>query len=389
MPWNNQGGGGGWQGPGGGGGGPWGRGPSGGGGGGQPPDLEDLIKRFQDRGRRFLPGGFGGARGIALIVAALVVVWLLTGFYRVHPDQQGVPLVFGRWSGTTTEQGLNYNWPAPIGEVFTPKVTQIEHTDVGFRSTSTGATRDQPDEALMLTGDENIIDVQYTVFWRIKDAGQYLFNIRDPQTVVTDVAESAMRQVIGQTQLATALAEGRGKVEQETQVLMQQILDHVGSGVEVTQVEMQKVDPPDQVIDAFRDVQAARADQESEINQAQAYQNKVVPIARGEAQQIIQQAEGYKQQVVNNAEGDAARFLSVYQQYVNAKDVTRRRIYLETMESVLSGMNKIVVEDNASGSGGVLPYLPLDQLKPMPKPPAGGSDTGAGSVSGSSNTGQP
>ena len=169
MPWNNQGGGGGWQGPGGGGGGPWGRGPVGG-GGGQPPDLEQLIKRVQDRGRQFLPGGFGGGRGILIVVFALIAVWGLTGFYTVSPDEQGVPLVFGKWSGTTTAEGLNYNWPAPIGQVYTPKVTRIERTEVGFRSdaVSSNATHDVPDEGLMLTGDENIIDVQFTVFWRIK-----------------------------------------------------------------------------------------------------------------------------------------------------------------------------------------------------------------------------
>lgn len=364
MPWNNQGGGGGWQGPGGdNGGGPWGRGPNrgggGGGGGGQPPDLEDLIRKVQDKGKGLLPGGFGGGRGILLIVVVLVVVWLLSGFYRVLPDEQGVELVFGKWEATT-QPGLNYNWPTPIGEVFTPKVTRIERTEVGFRGDT---NRDQPDESLMLTGDENIIDVQFSVFWRINDAGQYLFNVRDPRTIVKDVAESAMRQVIGQTALASALAEGRGRVEEETLALIKQILDEYGAGVEVRQVELQKVDPPGAVIDAFRDVQAARADQERFINEAQAYQNSIVPVARGEAQKMIQEAEAYKQEIINNAEGAASRFLSVYNEYKNSRDVTQRRIYLETMEEILRSMNKMIIDDGAVGTQGVVPYLPLDQLR--------------------------
>ena len=362
MPWNNQGGGGGWQGPGdNNGGGPWGSGPNrgGGGGGGKPPDLEDLIRKAQEKGKRFMPGGFGGGRGILLIVAVLIVVWLLSGFYRVLPDEQGVELVFGKWT-TTTQPGLNYNWPTPIGTVFTPKVTRIERTEVGFRGDS---NREQPDESLMLTGDENIIDVQFSVFWRINDAGQYLFNVRNPVDIVKDVSESAMRQVIGQTALASALAEGRGRVEEETLALIQQILDEYGAGVEIRQVELQKVDPPAAVIDAFRDVQAARADQERFINEAQAYQNSIVPVARGEAQKIIQQAEAYKQEVTNNAEGTASRFLAVYNEYKLSKDVTQRRIYLETMEEILRNMNKMIIDDGAIGTQGVVPYLPLDQLQ--------------------------
>jgi membrane protease subunit HflK len=359
MPWNNQGsGGGGWQGPGGNGGGPWGRGPSGG-GGGQPPDLEDLIRKMQDRGKRVLPGGIGGARGILLIVGVLVVVWLLSGFYRVLPDEQGVELVFGKWVATT-QPGLNYNWPTPIGTIYTPKVTRIERTEVGYRG---DGNRQMPDESLMLTGDENIIDVQFTVFWRISDAGNYLFNVSDPVQIVKDISESAMRQVIGQTALAFALAEGRGRVEEETLALMQETLDGYGAGVEIRQVELQKVDPPGAVIDAFRDVQAARADQERFINEAQAYQNSIVPVARGEAQKLIQEAEAYKQEVINDAEGAASRFLAVYTEYKSSQDVTQRRIYLETMEDILRDMNKMIIDSGAIGSQGVVPYLPLDQLQ--------------------------
>ena len=363
MPWNNQGGGGGWQGPGGNGGGPWGRGPgsSGGGGGGQPPDLEDLIRRMQERGRQFVPGGFGSGRTILLIAAVLVALWMASGIYRVDTNEQGVELVFGQWVNTTPP-GLDYNWPYPIGQVFTPTVARIEQFTVGSTA----------NESLMLTGDENIIDVQFAVKWKISDAGQFLFNVDDPEGITRSVAESAMRQVIGQTALSTALAEGRAQVEQETQGLMQEMLDDYGAGVEIMGVELQSVDPPAAVIDAFRDVQAARADQERSINEAQAYQNQIVPVARGDAQRMIQEAEAYKEQVINNAEGDAARFLSVYNEYVQAQDVTERRIYLETMEEILRGMNKIIMDDGAMGSQGVVPYLPLDQLS------RGGNASGSG-----------
>jgi membrane protease subunit HflK len=353
MAWNNQGGGG-WQGPGGEGGGPWGRRPTGGGGGGggQQPDLEDLIRRMQDRGKRFMPGGFGGVRGIAIIIVVLLAVWMASGIYRVDTNEQGVVMVFGKWV-ETRPPGLRYNWPAPIGQVFTPKVTEIQQFTIGTT----------PNQSLMLTGDENIIDVQFAVKWKISDAGQYLFNVADPEATTMRVAESAMRQVIGQTALSTALAEGRAEVEQKTLALTQEQLDLLGAGILITQVELQSVDPPAAVIDAFRDVQAARADQERAINEAQAYQNQIVPVARGEAQRMIQEAEAYKEQVINEAEGNAARFLSVYNEYIGAEDVTRRRIYLETMEEVLRDMNKIILDRGSVGDQGVVPYLPLDQLR--------------------------
>ena len=355
MPWNNQGGGG-WQGPGGDG-GPWGgRRPSGGGGGGggggQPPDLEDLIRKMQDKGKRFMPGGFGGIRGIVIILIVLVAVWLASGIYRVDTNQQGVELVFGKLSDVKGH-GLEYNWPYPIGTTYTPTVTEIQQFTVGGTAS----------QSLMLTGDENIIDVKFVVKWKISNAGEYLFNVERPEETTRMVAESAMRQVIGQTALSTALAEGRAAVEQETLALVQEMLDHLKAGILITQVELQNVDPPSAVIDAFRDVQAARADQERSINEAQAYQNQIVPVARGESQRMIQEAEAYKEQVINVAEGDAARFLSVYNEYVLAKEVTERRIYLETMEEVLRDMEKIIIDDGGSGGQGVVPYLPLDQLR--------------------------
>ena len=302
MPWSNKGGGGGQ--------GPWGSGP----GGPRPPDLEELMRKGQDRVKRFIPGGFGGARGLILIIVLIVAVWLGSGFYTVEPDEQGVELVFGEWLATT-QPGLNYNFPAPIGQIYRPKVTRVHRVEVGYRSASetTRSTivRQVPNEALMLTGDENIIDVNFVVLWIIKDAGQFLFNIRAPEQTVGDAAESAMREVIGKTDAEFAFSEGRLDVETRTQTLLQTILDEYGAGVQITQVQLQKVDPPEAVIDAFRDVQRARADLERAINEAEAYANSIIPRARGEAAQLVQEANAYKAEVVARAQGDAERFLSV------------------------------------------------------------------------------
>jgi len=357
MPWSNQGGGG----DSGGGQGPWGQGP----GGPQPPDLEELLRKGQDRMKRILPGGAGGGRGLLLIMVLVLAVWLGSGFYTVEPDEQGVELVFGEWI-STTQPGLNYNLPAPIGQVYMPKVTRVNRVEIGYRSgtdsTRTTIQRQVPNESLMLTGDENIIDVNFVVLWIINDAGKFLFNIRAPEQTVGDAAESAMREIIGKTNAEYARAEGRREVEVRTQELLQITLDTYGAGILITQVQLQKVDPPEAVIDAFRDVQRARADRERAMNEADAYTNSIIPRARGEASQMIQEASAYKSEVVARAQGDADRFLAVYESYKVARDVTIQRIYLETMESILKGMNKIVIDGN-SGSQGVLPYLPLPELK--------------------------
>jgi membrane protease subunit HflK len=355
MPWQNQGGGGG---PWGGGQGPWGSGPS---GGQRPPDLEDMLRQGQDRLRRFMPGGFGSGRSLALIAVVAVILWLFTGFYRVQPDQQGVELVFGQWVGTTGP-GLNYNWPAPIGDVATPMVTKVNRVEVGFRSSteSTASARDVVAESLMLTGDENIIDIQFVVFWVIKDAGLFLFNIRDPEATVKNVAESAMREIVGQTNFERARTEGRAEIEARTLELIQGILDQYGAGILAMQVELQKVDPPEAVIEAFRDVQAARADRERSVNEAQAYFNEVTQRAEGQAQRIVKEAEAYRAEKIAIAEGEAQRFVTVYQQYVTDKDVTTRRLYLETMERVLQGMDKVLIDRDLGG--GAVPYLSLNEL---------------------------
>jgi modulator of FtsH protease HflK len=364
------------------GGGPWGGGPRGGGpwgggprndGGGPgprrgpyPPDFEDLLRRGQDRFRRMLPGGFGTGSGIAIVLIAIVVIWLASGFYRVEPDQVGIVLRFGAYN-RTTQPGLNYHLPSPIESVLTPSVTRVNRTEIGYRSGETEtsrepASRQVPEEALMLTGDENIVDINFTVFWVIKDAKAYLFDIRDPKLTVKSAAESAMREVIGETPIAQALAEGRAKIEAETQQLLQAILDSYGAGIEVTQVQLQRVDPPAEVIDSFRDVQAALADRARLRNEAETYRNSIIPGARGDAVQIEQQAQAYRLATVARAEGDAARFLSVYHAFKAAQNITLERLYLETMEQVLKNSNKVIIDKSAEGGHGVLPYLPLPAL---------------------------
>jgi membrane protease subunit HflK len=389
-------------------GGPWGTGPRGGGPGGpwgggrgggngqgpagpggssrgprgpQPPNLEEILRRSQERFRSALPGGFGGGTGIAVVVIAVIVLWLASGIYRVLPDEVGVVLRFGAFN-RIAQPGLNYHAPAPIESVLRPSVTRINRTEIGYRAgEGRGASgRQLPEEALMLTGDENIVDINFTVFWVIKDAQSYLFNIRNPEATVKSAAESAMREIVGETVIAQALAEGRGKIEAGTQNLLQRILDSYGAGIVITQVQMAKVDPPAPVIDAFRDVQRALADKERLRNEAEAYRNDILPRARGDAVRIRQEAEAYRAEIVARAQGDADRFTAVYRAFKVAQDVTIQRLYLETMEEILKNANKIIIDRAAQGQGGVLPYLPLPNLlqggAPAALPPAG-TATGA------------
>ena len=362
MPWSNQGGGPWGSGGGGGGKGPWGTGPQQ--SGPTPPDLEEFLRRSQDKLRNVLPGGLGG-KGLSLFVLAAIVIWGLSGFFRVDPDELGVVLRFGKYV-RDAKPGLNYHLPYPIESVLTPKVTRVNRIDIGMRLVEDlrrGTTiRDVPEESLMLTGDENIVDVDFSVFWLVKPdgAGDYLFNIQQPEGTVKAVAESAMREIVGRSKIEPILTGERQKIEIAVHDLMQSTLDHYGAGIQITQVQLQKVDPPAQVIDSFRDVQAARADQERAQNEAQTYANKVVPEAMGRAAQITQNADAYKSQTVAEAKGATSRFLQVYEQYKKAPDVTRQRMYLETMERLFGGTEKIIVDPGASS--GVVPYLPLDQL---------------------------
>jgi membrane protease subunit HflK len=375
MPWSNQGGGGG--------GGPWGSGPKGPwgsgpqqGGGAQPPDLEDLLRRSQDKLKTVLPGGsFGGKVGVVVALVVALFLWGISGFFVVQPGELGVVMRFGKYV-RDAPAGWGYTWPYPVGAVQKVNIERINRIDIGMRivdDARRGTTsRDVPEESLMLTGDENIVDVDFAVLWKIKPdrgAGQFLFNIQYPEGTVKAVAESAMREVVGRSNIQPILTGARQNIENAVQELMQKTLDEYQSGILITQVQMQKVDPPAQVIDSFRDVQAARADLERAQNEAQTYANRVVPEARGRAAQIIQNAEGYREQTVAEATGQTARFNQVYQEYAKAPQVTRQRMYLETMERLLGGTEKIILDSGGSGGQGVIPYLSLDQNRPrQPQP---------------------
>jgi len=377
MPWSNQsGGGGGWKG---GNGGPWG--PRSG-GSGQQPDLEEILRRSQDRLRQAMPGGrMGGPIGILIAVVLLLVVGFFGFTVRVNPDELGIVLRFGAYV-RQLPPGLNFRLPYPIEEVELPKVTRINRTEIGMRGSSdsradTSAVRDVPEESLMLTGDENIVDIDFVVLWQISDAPDFLFNIQNPEGTVKDVAESAMREIVGQSDIEPILTAARAKTEADVQELIQRILDGYGAGIQINQVQLQKVDPPAQVIDAFRDVQAARADQERLQNEAQTYANRVIPEARGEAERILQAAQGYRDRVIAEAKGEADRFENVLEEYQKAPEVTRKRIFIETMQEVLSNTDKIIIDDK--GGSGVVPYLPLSELqKHLPSSPSSPSSTDGG-----------
>ncbi len=384
MPWKNQGGGG----------GPWGNGPKGPWGAGpqpsgpRPPDLEDLLRRGQDRLQAILPGGAFSGMGIALVLVAAVAIWGLSGFFRVQSEELGVVLRFGKHV-RTVQPGLNYHLPYPIETVLLPKALRKNTLSIGMTLIEDAArrgrtVRDVPEESLMLTGDENIVDVDFTVLWRIKPdgVGDSLFNIQNPEGTIKAVAESAMREVIGRSNIQPILTGARTTIEAGVQALMQKTLDGYRAGILIEQVQMQKVDPPAQVIDSFRDVQAAQADAQRLQNEAQTYTNRLVPDARGRATQIIQNAEGYREQTIAEAKGQSARFIKVYDEYKKAPDVTRQRIYLETMERVLGGADKLVYEGGTGGQGGVVPYLPLNELttRRAPQPQQPQAQTSGGST---------
>ena len=365
MPWKQQGGGGGGPWNSGGGQGPWGGGrPPGGGGGGAAPDIEDLIRKGQDRVRKFLPGGLGG-KGIVLLISLLVLVWLLTGLYRVQPGEKGVELMFGMFV-KTTDPGLNFWAPWPVGSVLRPNVERTNQLNVGFRAlggaSRADSIRDVEEESLMLTGDQNIIDIDFVVQWRIGSPRDYLFNIRNPELTIKRGAESSIREIVGQTPLEEALATKRQEVESRTKDVLQRILDDYKAGVFITEVKLQKVDPPQKVIDAFNDVQRARQDRERQQNEADAYRNDILPKAKGEAERLEQEATAYREQLIREADGEAKRFISVYDAYRTGKDVTVRRLYLERMQSVLKNAEKVII-DKGQGGSGVVPYLPLPELR--------------------------
>ncbi len=398
SPWGssggNSGGGGGQRPPGGG--GPWGQGggpggPFGGrpGGPGPLPDLDALIARLQAFIRSFLGGGrgsrsrFTGGRGLALIALAVVALWLASGIYRVEPDEQGVVLRFGAFDRTTLP-GLNYHIPWPVERVLTPAVTRINRIEIGFRSaggaqidTGNQGSRNVLEESLMLTGDENIIDINFAVFWKINNAFAYLFNTRTPPLIVKAVAESSMREVIGRTPIQPALTELRAQIENDVLHQTQQILDNYKSGVEITQVQLQRVDPPAEVVESFVDVQRANTDAERLRNEAQAYANDIVPRARGDAARIVAEGQGARLASIAQATGQTQRFLSVLAAYQTAKDVTLRRMYLETMQDIMTHSSALVVDDRLKG---LVPFLPLNLPAPAPAAPRPATPGGAPST---------
>jgi membrane protease subunit HflK len=357
MPWKQ-------QGDGGGGGGPWGSGPTG--GGAQPPDLDEILRKGQEKFKGMLPGGISGKAGIGLIGLGILLLMLYSSFYKVEPGEVGVQMFFGEYIAPPTGPGGHFWWPAPIGGVIKPNVEQTNEITIGYRGSAGGsratAPRDVPEESLMLTGDQNIIDIDFVVQWRISNAKEFLFNIRDPAATVKLAAESAIREVVGQTPLEDALADKRTEVETKTIDSLKQILGSYKAGVEIVGIKLQKVEPPKAVIDSFDDVQRARQDKEREQNEADAYANDILPKAQGEAARLVQEATAYREQLVKEAEGEAKRFLSVYEAYKGNKAVTTKRLYLERMQEVLKDANKIII-DSSKGGQGVVPYLPLPEIQ--------------------------
>lgn len=379
MPYSNNGGP--WGGGGKGGGrGPWGGGNKGGGGGGgggngggpggQPPipDIDEIVRKGQEqlkilmgggrpgqRGPSSGGGGFG-KRGLILLAVAAVGVWLLMSFYTVRPEEQSVELTLGECRGDCIGQpGLNFApWPIVTHEIVQTTGERTEEIGSGtLRGTSAG---------LMLTGDENIVDITFQTVWNVRDPAKYLFNLADPQSTIEAVSESAMREVVSRSDLSPILSRDRGAISQEVQQLIQQTLDEYDSGVNIVRVNFDKADPPAEVINAFREVQAARQERSTLQNRADAYANERLAAARGQSAQLLQESESYRAQQVNSAQGEASRFNAVLTEYLKAPDVTRQRLYLETMEDVLGGVDMFLV-DTPNGGNGVVPYLPLNELR--------------------------
>ncbi|MFL2826517.1 MAG: FtsH protease activity modulator HflK [Paracoccaceae bacterium] len=334
------------------------------------PEIDEIVRKGQERLRVLMGGKSGGSGnngglglgdgigrgGFSLILLALVGIWLFLSLYTVKPEEKSIELLLGKYY-KTGESGLNFApWPVVTAEVLT--VTRENTEDIGV-----GSRGVRQDEGLMLTGDENIVDIDFQVVWNISDPAKYLFNLADPRETIRATAESAMREVIGRSELSPILNRDRAMISGEVRELIQAQLDNYSSGVNIVRLNFDKADPPREVIDSFRDVQAAEQERDTLEKRADAYANQALAQARGEAAQIQQEAEGYRARVVNLAEGEASRFESVYNEYILAKDVTRKRLYLETMEKVLSGVGLVVIDEKIGGEQGIVPYLPLNQLK--------------------------
>jgi len=342
-------------------------------------DPEEFIKKIEDFFvKLFAKNGGGGKKVsgghstnnnktpksiIGIFVLGAIALWLATGIYKVESDENAAVLYFGKFYKVATP-GLNYHIPYPFGKHIKRSVTTVNTEEFGFSSNASkyGIARNFDAESLMLTGDENIVDIEFQIQWKISSIYDFVFNIADPATTIRKAAESAMREIIARTPIASALSDGKKDIELQAKTLLQETLDSYKAGVYIELMQLRRVDPPSQVVDSFRDVQTAKADKEKEINQAQAYSNDVIPRARGEASKMKEEAEAYANKVVANSEGEAERFLAVYRQYSRAKRVTKKRIYLETMEEVLGDMDKVLI-DSKSQNNGVIPYFPLNDLR--------------------------
>jgi membrane protease subunit HflK len=334
-----------------------------------------------DRPKATEPGGGGAGanffsflklpeidrRGWMLLAALACFVWLLTGFYKVQPDEQGVVLRFGAWTDTT-QPGLHFHLPWPIDSVLLPKTTQIRRLELGV---GLNGLVDQARDKQMLTGDENIVEADCSLLWQVKDAGQYLFKVADPDAALHIAAGSALREVISRTPIQAALSDKRREVADETQALLQQLLDREGAGIRIVQVQLERVDPPSTVIDAFNDVQRARADQERARNEAESYANDILPRARGDAQRIKLDAEAFKAQTINLAQGEAQNYAAIYKSYSQARDVTAWRLYLESVDAMLRKSSRVILDSSGKGAAPLAPYLPLSEIKPAPAPREG------------------
>lgn len=362
--------------------GPWGPGGNGRGGGGrgdgpEPPDLDEMLRKAQENFRNVMPGGLSGAPIIGAVLVGILALWLASGLYVVNPGEHGVIQRFGAWTRTQTEPGLGYHLPSPIETVSILNVEEIRKMNIGFMDTfsrnGADGRRDVPEESLMLTSDRNIVDLDLVIQWNIKSSEDYLFEIRDQENTIKKVAESAIREVVGQTDMFPIITTSRAAVAEAAKQIIQKNLDEYKSGVNITQVLIERAEVHPDVQAAFQDVQSAKQDAEDVQNRAGAYREDILPKARGQAIKMKQDAEAYKQAKVAQSKGDADRFNSVYEAYLSGKDVTRERIYLETMEDVMSHAHKIIL-DNKAGQGAV-PYLPLNEINRI-KPAAGGSNDG-------------
>ena len=338
-----------------------------GGRGNGPQDLRDLLNDLQNMLAEILPGNIKGGLAILLIVGAVLSLWLASGLYIINPGEHGVVQRFGAWSRTKDTEGLGYHWPSPIEKVTKVNVNQqrsmtIGYTEgVSYRSRGTSVKQTVHDESLMLTSDRNIVDLQMALQWDIKSAEQYLFEIKDQENTIKQVAESAIREVVGQTDMFPIITTGREQIQAKVKNIIQSNLDEYNSGVNIKQVLIQKAEVHPDVQQAFQDVQSARQDAEDTENIARAHREKILPEARGRAIKLLQEAEAYKQSKEAQATGDASRFSAIHNAYLKGKDVTKERIYIETMEEVLGNAEKIIMDSSAGN--GVVPYLPLNELK--------------------------